>query len=92
MRYLLVLLFCSCCLMAVPALAQSDQPPEEEPPVVRYKAETEIDFGERRVDGTIAAPMGYFGMSGLPDRPTKPLVTLKANFNPEMNASVSAIR
>lgn len=94
MRYLFTLLFCSCCLLAVPAFAQSDEPPPEEepPPNIRYKEKTEIDFGERRVDATIAAPLGYFGIGGLPDRPTKPLVTLKADFNREMTESVSAVR
>ena len=93
MSYLRTLLFCSCFLLAAPVFAQSDEAPEEEAPAnIRYKEKTEIDFGERRVDAAIAAPMGYFGVGGLPERPTKPLVTLKADFNREMSESVSAVR
>ncbi len=94
MRRLIPVLFALSCLLATPALAQTESDPEEETepaPEIRYKDKTEIDFQERWVGGSIDAPrIGL--VSGMPDRVFNPLVQLKDDFNVEMIESVSAVR
>ncbi len=96
MRRILFLLFCLSCLLATPALAQSEpepepDPPTEEGPEIRYKEKTEIDFQERWVGGSIDGPRISL-VGGLPDRFFQPLVQLKGDFNAEMIESASAVR
>jgi hypothetical protein len=94
MRRLILVLFALSCLMATPALAQSEPEPDpeaEEGPEIRYKERTEIDFQERRVDGEITSPRITL-VGGLPDRMFKPLVQLKSDFDREMIESADSVR
>jgi hypothetical protein len=58
---------------------------------VRYKAKTEIDFGERKVSGAISGPMGVYADS-LADQQWNPLIRLRRNFDREILASVDGVR
>jgi len=58
---------------------------------VRYKAKTTIDFGERKVDGSVRGPVGVYTES-LGDKQWNPLIRLKVNFEPEILASVAQVR
>ena len=58
---------------------------------VRYKAKTEIDFGERKVNGGISGPMGVYADS-LADQQWNPLIRLRRNFDREILASVDGVR
>ena len=64
------------------------EPSEKE---VRYKARTNIDFGERKVDGSVRGPVGVYTES-LADKNWNPLIRLKMNFEPEISASVAQVR
>jgi hypothetical protein len=79
-------LFCS-----LPAVAQ-DEPSDVEPTAdVLYKAKTEIDFGTRKVNGELTAPMGTYSDSLLRQQ-WNPLIRLKMNFDSEIVGSVDGIR
>jgi hypothetical protein len=58
---------------------------------VRYKAKTEIDFGERKVSGGLSGPMGVYAES-LVDQQWNPLIRLRRNFDREILASTEGIR
>ena len=79
------------------AFAQDDPAAEEttqedsDAPEVRYKAKTEIDFGDRRVDGTIRRPIGSY-TSAMRDQQFNPLVELRKNFDKEIVESVYSVR
>jgi hypothetical protein len=63
----------------------------EPAPEIRYKAKTEIDFGERKVDGAVSGPLGVYSQS-LADRQWNPLIRLKRDFDREILASVETVR
>ena len=58
---------------------------------LHYKAKTEIDFGERRVNGSISGPMGVYANS-LADHQWNPLIRLRRSFDREILASVDGVR
>lgn len=78
---------------AGPALGKEPSEPGSIPPEaeVRYKAKTEIDFGDRRVSGQLTGPVGVYSES-LADNQWNPLIRLKTDFGKEILASVQAIR
>jgi len=81
------LLFVLC--LTVPTLAFA-APPEDESNV-RYKPVTEIDIGEIDVNGAIRKPLGTAVLEKR--RSTfNPLLTLRADFEPEMLESVNQVR
>ena len=68
------------------AHAQNDEEPE-----VKYKDKTEIDFEGVEVEGELVKPQGAL----LLERKRahfNPLITLRSNFNKEMNGSVNDIK
>ena len=94
MARLLLLAVALITFTAAPALGQSepvDPDPDEDAPNIQYAAKTEIDFDVRRVDAGIVKPYGAM-IGGLPDREHAPLITLRANFDEEMKASVDSVR
>ena len=84
---------------ALPAAQAEESPPADSEvsipvqsaPEVRYKAKTEIDFGERKVEGQLAGPAGSLALA-RGDQSWNPLIRLRTNFDQEMEASVLAIR
>lgn len=71
--------------VASPALAQDDEPQ------VTYKAETHIDFTALELEGVLAGP--ELIMLDEYERPGfTPLITLRADFNAEMDASVNEVK
>jgi hypothetical protein len=90
-------------LLGAAAPATAAEPPGEPEPAaasvevsstakeVRYKAKTEIDFGERKVNGGISGPMGVYADS-LADQQWNPLIRLRRNFDREILASVDGVR
>jgi hypothetical protein len=58
---------------------------------IRYKVKTEIDFGERKVNGVLSGPMGVYADS-LADQQWNPLIRLRSNFDREILASTESIR
>jgi len=83
---------------ATPSTAAADDPPTEPAAAipstdkgVRYKAKTEIDFGERKVNGAISGPLGVYADS-LADQRWSPLIRLRMSFDRELLASVESIR
>lgn len=71
------------------APASVEGPPSSQD--VRYKAKTEIDFGERKVSGVLSGPMGVYSKS-LSDQQWNPLIRLRRNFDREIVASVDGVR
>lgn len=65
--------------------------PVESAPEIRYKAKTEIDFGERKVEGQLVGPAGSLALARA-DQSWNPLIRLRSNFDQEMESSVLAIR
>jgi len=68
------------------AHAQNDEKPE-----VKYKDKTEIDFEGVEIEGELVKPQGAL----LLERKRahfNPLITLRSNFNKEMNGSVNDIK
>ena len=66
--------------------AQGDEKPE-----VKYKDKTEIDFEGVEIEGELVKPQGAL----LLERKRanfNPLITLRSNFNKEMNGSVNDIK
>lgn len=69
------------------------QDPDQDPvpdnvviPEVQY-----VEFGYTRVDGKIVGPDGQF----LPERPKaifSPMISLRANFDAEMDQSVNSVK
>jgi hypothetical protein len=58
---------------------------------VLYQAKTEIDFGERKVNGKLSGPMGIYADS-LADQRWNPLIRLRRSFDREILASVDGVR
>ena len=69
------------------AYANDDNP---EPKIV-YKKETQIDFEEVQVEGQLIKPQGSLILERT-RAAFNPLITLRENFNHEMNESVNSIR
>lgn len=71
------------------SFAQDPTEPAEEAP--QYAAETHIEFGYTRVDGKLVGPDGKFVTEprGLE---FTPMIELRANFDREMDASVSLVK
>ena len=96
-RALATILVTSTLLFASNAFAQEDPSGDDASgetaaqPEIRYKAKTEIDFGDRKVSGSIRGPMGVYSES-LRDQTFNPLVLLKKDFDREMVESVHSVR
>lgn len=58
---------------------------------VRYEKETEIDFEDLEIEGSLVKPQGAL----LIDRPIatfNPLIKLRKDFNPEISTSVNEVK
>lgn len=72
-------------------LTLAQDPTTDTTPDPQYAAETHIEFGYTRVDGKLVGPDGKF----LPERPKavfNPLITLRVNFDDEMDQSVALVK
>ena len=82
------------CLASASAQEESsgevDSVPSGEPEI-RYKQATEVDFGERGIEGRVRGPVGVYSGS-LPGSSFQPLLRLKTDFDTEILASVQSVR
>lgn len=72
---------------AAPALAQEETPE----PNVTYAAETEITFGTLEVDGEVIKP-GNALISEPMRAVFNPMITLRSDFNVEIDQSVNLVK
>lgn len=72
---------------AVPALAQEETPEPE----VTYSPETHVDFGELEITSTFQAP-GLVMVGETPRRGFNPMITLRSDFNAEIDQSVDQVK
>jgi len=72
------------------ALAQTTPPVEKNGPQVRYKAVTNYEFDNEKVEGTTLQPDGEMVGGIKKGRPTS-LVKARQHFTPEMLKSVEAL-